>query len=114
MPRNTLDWERCDLCGRKGATVRCTFGGRILNLCPYCALALSGKYGLECKELALVLPSTTRRLHVTEEALERIRIEVASRYSAKRAESETTHKTSTRRGGRQKTVSKRSYYRRKR
>ncbi len=114
MPRNTLDWERCDLCGRKGATVRCTFGGRILNLCPYCALALSGKYGLECKELVLVLPSTTRRLHVSEEALERIKKEVASRYPAKRVGVETSHKASTRRGGKQKTTSRRSYYRRKR
>lgn len=35
--RTTLPWMRCDLCGRRAPLVSC----RDLELCPYCAEALS-------------------------------------------------------------------------
>ncbi len=53
----TLAWERCDLCGRRGITIRCVYGGEALNLCPYCLSVAYPRRGLSCKQLYAVIPS---------------------------------------------------------
>ena len=52
MPRNSLSWDRCDLCGRRTPTAECMVGGRSMKLCPYCYIAL----------YSLGIVSTCRRL----------------------------------------------------
>ncbi|MEB3765513.1 MAG: hypothetical protein GSR77_05050 [Desulfurococcales archaeon] len=53
----TLAWERCDLCGRRGITTRCIYGGEALNLCPYCLSVAYPRRGLSCKQLYAIIPS---------------------------------------------------------
>ena len=60
MPRNTLSWVRCELCGRRSATIQCMVGGRIVELCPYCAIALSSLPHVECHRVDW-LPLAGRR-----------------------------------------------------
>jgi len=56
MPRNTLEWEKCDHCGRRIATSDCMIGGRTYRLCPYCAIALASLGITECRRAVITLP----------------------------------------------------------
>ncbi len=45
MPRNTLSWIRCSLCGRRMTTRTYKLKGYTTELCPYCYTALSRPAG---------------------------------------------------------------------
>ncbi len=91
----TLGWERCDLCGRRGVTIRCLYGGEALNLCPHCLTMIYPKRGLSCRHLYAVLPSL-KELAVTangdivdtvEKAISKTKQTSRARFSNKRKKS---------------------------
>ncbi len=51
MPRNTMNWYRCDVCGRRGAVYPCQLGARRINLCPYCIMVFETVRGFRCRAL---------------------------------------------------------------
>ncbi|MEB3806897.1 MAG: hypothetical protein GSR73_05220 [Desulfurococcales archaeon] len=62
MPRATLGWYRCEVCGRKAYVYQCRYNGRTVLICPYCILALWGYRGFYCnapivKKLGKVAPT---------------------------------------------------------
>ncbi|MCE4620733.1 MAG: hypothetical protein F7C33_06915 [Desulfurococcales archaeon] len=59
VPRNTLAWYTCDMCGRKAYVYKCRYQGRELNLCPYCMVVLAGKKGFSCGHRIVKLASVS-------------------------------------------------------
>ncbi|MEB3860997.1 MAG: hypothetical protein GSR84_02105 [Desulfurococcales archaeon] len=67
--RNTLSWIKCNLCGRRMATIKCRLGKTTMELCPYCVTALSMPGG-PCSHRAKA--RTRRRLDLDEDLLSKL------------------------------------------